>query len=726
MLRLSEVRPEHYRAVHLKGIRLALLLRAGINVPDGVVLTRRFFSEKRRVSPEIFRLLRDPEVKYFLKHRRRRIPLIVRSLDDDTYSEAGLLESYVLPGVRVKDIAEGVARIVARYREISKQLRGAGTDAIRIRYAPLDELEELVRSGRLPEIPDEPSVLVQELVPGALSGTIATSDQFLAVECLGGLHGPSRDETPRRLTYDVTGELVDRRGPDLPLRADFRALVELALKAKELLNEAEGEYNDWLVEWVFHDGLFWALQARPLVVSKLIERTVDNPRVMGFGERGFPVGGRVVVVASNEELRRAALSKESLRNTVLLVTPEADLDFTLINLCSYKPNAIVLTCGGAFSHKVLRARALNVGCLRIPELLAQGREAIEGKIIKISLEKGRLHWEETSPQALRGYNTRPFLFDQIAEQNSQILKRNRAKLAQLAAKAATQEVSPARADDREYDTCYQTLIGDYTIVLPSPEVIERETSVAIEFSRLENTQLLALLFDILRLTLSLYRDLVAGSLLVDNAHNYMDDYYPPLAGRDPKERLRAWNHPFERERGTDQYDVVLKPRNLRRYLLVSDTYSGMQDGLAVRGNYALIMDCLRMLKRLGVSFKDVHFGFEHTNRRVLAAQMLEAGDFSPIEIYQALEFAPLVVGGMRVIVPFSIVRDSVSGPRRRAPAEAHHALLRRILTWRHPRVLTDGWMIYPPSETFPPERVAERVAHTVESIGPLELPPAYP
>ncbi len=638
-MRLSEVSPEQYRAVHLKGIRLALLLRSGIRVPDGVVLTRRFFSEKRKLGREIFRFLRDPETKHYIR-RKRRSPLIVRSLDDDTYSEAGLFESYVLSGVRVKDIAEGVARIVERYRQVSPHVRNGGIDGIRMRYAPVSELEERLCSGILPEIPDEPSVLVQELVSGHLSGTIATSDKFLAVECLGGLHGPSREETPKRLTFDVSGKLVDQRGGGKPPAVDFCPLVRLALGAKDLLNETEGEYNDWLIEWVFHQEAFYVLQARPLVVSKLIERTVDNPRVMGFGEQGFPVGGKVVVVASDEELRRVALSRDSFLNTILVVTPEADLDFSVIGLCSQKPNAIILTSGGAFSHKVLRARALNVGCLRIPELLAGGRAAIEGKIIKVWLEGGSLRWAETSSDSLRSYNTRPFLFEQIAEQNAQIMRRNRAKLIRVAAMGEADGVHEQRRGDEEGDVCYRTEIEGYTIVLPASGVIERETGVAISLSRLGDGEILALLFDVLRLTLSLYQDLIAGSLLVDNAHNFMDDFYPPLAGRDPAERLRAWNHPFEREQGADQYDVVLKPRNLRRYLLLSDTYSGMQDGLVVRGNYGLIITCLRMLKRLGVCLKDVHLGFEHTDRRRLAAGMIRAGDFSTIEVYQALDMAP--------------------------------------------------------------------------------------
>ncbi|WP_377641356.1 PEP/pyruvate-binding domain-containing protein [Oryzobacter terrae] len=354
------------RACGAKAWHLGVLLRAGLPVPDGVVVTGPVTPDRLRSSPAAALL---------------DAPVAVRSSapgeDGPDASFAGQLETEL--GVRgAQDVAAAVARC-------SSSARSARVLA----YA--------ARSGSA--LPERVPVIVQRLVAAEASGVLVTrhpttGERVTVVEATWGL-GPSvvdgavvpdtttvseegtvstrlgdkatrLDLAPDGLVSTAVGD-DDRRRPCLP-DALALTLAGMGRRCEALLG---GPVD---VEWAVAGGRVWLLQARPMTALPVAgaPRSVARapspgpPVVTGTGSSGGVATGPVRVVRDVDGF-------SAVRRGDVLVCRTTDPAWTpLFRVVA----AVVTETGGLLSHASIVAREVGipavVGATGALEVLVDG------------------------------------------------------------------------------------------------------------------------------------------------------------------------------------------------------------------------------------------------------------------------------------------------------------------------------------------------------------------
>lgn len=340
---LTDAGPECGRKAH----GLAVLLRAGLPVPDGFVVT----------APAV-----DPRLvaEHLRKLRGRAVAVRSSGLAEDsaTASFAGQLETVL--GAR------GLDEVLAALRRCAASPR---TDRARSYRAHLDLDDQ-------PAIP----VLVQELIEADHAGVLFTRDprtgaDAIVINASWGL-GESvvagtvvPDEvivTPPADTVRVTVGTKQTRldlgehglvrspvpGPDRARRCvtpdEVPTLVGFGRRCEDLFGRAQD------VEWAVRDEQVWLLQARPVTAlgAPILAggRCSAPPLVTGVPGGPGRVSGPARLVRSVDEFSR-------VRRGDILVCRTTDPAWTpLFRLAA----AVVTETGGVLSHAAIVAREFRI------------------------------------------------------------------------------------------------------------------------------------------------------------------------------------------------------------------------------------------------------------------------------------------------------------------------------------------------------------------------------
>ncbi|MFT3662892.1 MAG: PEP/pyruvate-binding domain-containing protein [Gordonia sp. (in: high G+C Gram-positive bacteria)] len=334
-----------------KAAALGDLLRAGLPVPDGFVVTDDDGSGER-LRAVIARGLRG----------LGDVPVAVRSSaaheDADGVSAAGQYES--LLGVRgVDDVCAAVTECrdsarTGRVRTYLGRMAGAGVE------------------------PGDMAVLVQPVVPAEVSGVLFTpqhaaepvrieSSWGLGISVVGGTVTPDSYEVAaagtvvcapgsKRTRIDLApGGVVASEVPaadrDVPSLNDEQA-VRLARLGRRIADLRGGPQD---VEWAVVDDAVWVLQARPVTAPPPHPDTAaarcGTPQVL-TGTPGSP--GQVTGPA---RLVRGPADFSAVRRGEIVVCPYTDPAWT--PLFAFAAGVVTQT-GGALSHAAIVAREYGI------------------------------------------------------------------------------------------------------------------------------------------------------------------------------------------------------------------------------------------------------------------------------------------------------------------------------------------------------------------------------
>jgi pyruvate,water dikinase len=346
---------------------LAVLLRAGLPVPDGFVVP---FGAYREV---VYGLkLSTPEAL--------RQAIVGRPLDAWLLAAiAAGLETLGHPHVAVRSSAAGEdtahASAAGQHETV---LAAQGIDqvarAIRVCWASLHSPRaiEYRRKANAPEM----AVLIQRHVDAEISGVMFTppdpggpteieASWGLGPSVAGGTVTPdafrvSAGESVHR-TISAKRTRLDRRGAELITRdvpeesqnqptLDAPMAIELArlgLKAAEVLGGALD------IEWAIADGRIWLLQARPVTAAlptAAAHAATPSGSLNGTpGSQGIVTGTARIILGPNDFSR--------VRPGDILVCPYTDPSWTpLLRIAA----GVVTETGGVLSHAAIVARELRI------------------------------------------------------------------------------------------------------------------------------------------------------------------------------------------------------------------------------------------------------------------------------------------------------------------------------------------------------------------------------
>lgn len=326
-----------------KAATLAVLLRAGFPVPDGVVvpfgLADRIFAR----GPADTTTAPDParELSRTLDRFGDRPVAVRSSAADEDRSGASSAGQY--------DSVLGVRGRVAIVEAIGVCLRSTSSARVRA-YRGTDRTSAAVRMA----------VIVQDMVEADLSGVMFTPtapDADTLIEAAGGSGGVVGGlETPQRFRVArdgrVDARIVPSTGATLPDR-DAVALARLGGSVAELL----GGPRD--IEWAIADHRIYLLQARPItavpppVVSPpaVAPPSDVNPgHLVGTAAGAGYASGPARVVRDSGDFAH-------VRPGDVLVCPLTDPAWTpLLRIAA----AVVTDVGGVLSHAAIVARELGI------------------------------------------------------------------------------------------------------------------------------------------------------------------------------------------------------------------------------------------------------------------------------------------------------------------------------------------------------------------------------
>ncbi|MFT7574185.1 MAG: rhodanese-related sulfurtransferase/phosphohistidine swiveling domain-containing protein [Alphaproteobacteria bacterium] len=220
-----------------KAYRLARLMEAGVNVPNGVLLTGKLLAEWR-CAPLSRR-------KKILRRAWKTVgasKVAVRSSsgaeDGEARSFAGVFESVL---------------------EVDRENFAAATEQV------LQSFESERAKSYASDI-GLANILVQQMVEAEYAGVMFTRDPGAAchvlVEMVEGLGEAlvSGTRTPQEYRVGrVTGELVDAEEYASPI--DLKSLVDIGRQAEEMFGRPQD------IEWAYANGQFFILQSRDIIMS---------------------------------------------------------------------------------------------------------------------------------------------------------------------------------------------------------------------------------------------------------------------------------------------------------------------------------------------------------------------------------------------------------------------------------------------------------------------------
>lgn len=278
--------------VGLKAARLAQLLVAGYNVPNGIVLTTNFFdsllaANKLNQTYESFSSLGSIQQSKFLhrfRHELREIPGKLWHEVEETLERVELLSSgnllkplAVRSSANVEDMEimsfAGVFHSVLNITGTLDTLKEAVLTCIKSAFSErvLDYLASRHRLDLLQRL--KMAVLIQPMVKPQLAGTLFTTDPDsgdsgkLVIEAASGqselvVSGTRVDEQID--VCKVTGIVRSRKGKSLLRKEEIRLLSLLGKALEHMFGQAQD------IEWAIDEELeLWVLQSRALGVRKV-------------------------------------------------------------------------------------------------------------------------------------------------------------------------------------------------------------------------------------------------------------------------------------------------------------------------------------------------------------------------------------------------------------------------------------------------------------------------
>lgn len=292
--------PDRLAGAGNKALRLAQLRRAGLSVPDGVVLTEPFLAKFEAAPPD----WQSRQLDRVWRHLRAR-SLAVRSsaaAEDGTHqSFAGVFES--LLDVKRSELPSAVAQVLQSFRA--------------------DRVASYAAAG------GARNILVQPLVAAEYSGVLFSEDPsapgLVLIEAVSGLGDRlvSGRASPEVVRYGRASRKPLARSR---LAIDFAPLVDMALAAERLFGASQD------IEWAYARGRFVILQSRDITTPSVLPapQAAEWRRLAAIAAAA-PADG--IVLARNEMSEMLPLPTQlSLSLTEALWQPGGSVDLALRSL----------------------------------------------------------------------------------------------------------------------------------------------------------------------------------------------------------------------------------------------------------------------------------------------------------------------------------------------------------------------------------------------------------